>query len=167
MINFRFHVVSLAAVFLALAVGMIVGSTVVDDFAISQLERDVRDFRNSNSELRAQTDALEDKVGAYEQFGRAVLPRFVGGRLSGRAVVLLVQDGARGEVLDAVNTVLVMSGAPKPARVRLSAGWTLADDESRGRLSAAAGIQTGDQKSVLEAAANALGARLASSGNPK
>jgi len=39
MINFRFHLVSLIAVFLALGLGILVGSTVVDQVIVDRLDR--------------------------------------------------------------------------------------------------------------------------------
>jgi len=67
MINFRFHLVSLIAVFLALGLGILVGSTVVDQVVVDRLDREIQSVRhdssavnNTNNELKGQMSQLQD-----------------------------------------------------------------------------------------------------------
>lgn len=168
MINFRYHVVSLVAVFMALALGMIMGSTVISDVTIDRLEADARAFRKSNSELREQADRLEAKITQYERFGDGLMPDLIRGRLAGRPVLLVVQDGAPGELLDGISAVVQQAGARKPSRLRLTADWALQDESDRERLAEIAGVAATDEpREIVARAALALGTRLASSSDPK
>ena len=53
MINFRFHLVSLIAVFLALGLGILVGSTVVDQGIVNRLDAEISSVRKENSAREA------------------------------------------------------------------------------------------------------------------
>ena len=50
MINFRFHLVSLIAVFLALGLGILVGSTVIDQKIVNRLDTEIDSVRKENDE---------------------------------------------------------------------------------------------------------------------
>ena len=60
MINFRFHLVSLIAVFLALGLGILVGSTVVDQVIVDRLDREIRSVSHESNQLNeARINPLE------------------------------------------------------------------------------------------------------------
>jgi len=52
MINFRFHLVSLIAVFLALGLGILVGPSVVDQVIVDRLQREISSIRHESSRRR-------------------------------------------------------------------------------------------------------------------
>ena len=58
MINFRYHVVSLTAVFLALAVGLVLGTAALNGTVQNQISEQVNGLRNSNGQLRDQVEEL-------------------------------------------------------------------------------------------------------------
>ncbi|MFN8036086.1 MAG: copper transporter [Acidimicrobiia bacterium] len=93
MINFRFHLVSLVAVFLALAVGVVMGSTVIDraivdglHSQINRIEAKADKAEADNADLRSEGRRLDDVV-------QAELPHAVGNRLQGQSVAVLAVDG--------------------------------------------------------------------------
>ncbi|GAB3667537.1 copper transporter [Actinocorallia lasiicapitis] len=95
MIDFRYHLVSIVAVFLALAVGLLVGSTskvreVVDKAA----QNTTAVVQKHNDELRVKTLNQQDELEGENEYGAAttqyVLPR----RLAGESVVLVLAPGA-------------------------------------------------------------------------
>ena len=66
MIDFRYHLVSLIAVFLAIALGIVIGTTqlngkVLDDLRgqVSSLEQDKRDLEDNTQQLQTQQDNSE------------------------------------------------------------------------------------------------------------
>ena len=78
MINFRFHLVSLVAVFLALGLGILVGSTVVDQKIVDRLDSEINSVRKENSERKAANKQLaegERAAPAVHRRGRAVRRR--------------------------------------------------------------------------------------------
>ena len=61
MINLRYHIVSIVAVFLALGIGLALGSTFVDSILVNELKAQVDEFEIE------QQDALELRVSAIAQ----------------------------------------------------------------------------------------------------
>ena len=62
MISFRQHAISLAAVFLALAVGVVLGSGFLSDTLLSGLRDEKRDLHNQINVLNDQKNALNEKL---------------------------------------------------------------------------------------------------------
>ena len=60
MINFRFHLVSLIAVFLALGLGILVGSTVVDQVIVDRLDREISSVSHESNQLKSDNSKLND-----------------------------------------------------------------------------------------------------------
>ena len=107
----RYHVISLVAVFLALTVGVVLGSTNVSQRLLSVVGGDRTSLANQVDQLTAQRDQLAAGQRSANAFGSAVAPTVVKGQLTGRKVVLLVVPGAQPSDRDAMRTLLSESGA--------------------------------------------------------
>lgn len=164
MINFRYHVVSIVAVFLALAVGIVMGTTVISESVVDRLEADARDFRARNGQLRQEADRLEAELGQYEQFGAAIVPPLIRDRLEGHPVAVLVEPGVPGALLDRTTDTLRTAGASPGGTIRLTEAWTLEDPAHREQLAAVLGADANpsDGPTLLSRGAEALGRRLGS-----
>lgn len=138
MISLRYHIVSLVAVFLALAIGIVVGSTVLREGTVSVLRATSEQVRQSNEGYRQENLALKEERARYQDFAATVLPDLVRGRLRNRPVVLLDTDKADGGVRDHVTQVLETAGAEVDGRVTFNAGrlalTTEEDRQALGRL---------------------------------
>src|SRR5579862_9914797 len=89
MINFRFHLVSLIAVFLALGLGILVGSTVVDQKIVNTLDNEIKNARKENSARAATSKQLADENSQLQQFVNSTGP-FVGdGRLQNISIAVV------------------------------------------------------------------------------
>jgi hypothetical protein len=99
--------VSLVAVFLALALGIVVGSTVLQEGTVSVLRATSERVRQESDRNSRENVALKQDKARLEAFGTALLPELVQGRLKGRPVVLVdtdkVDDGLRGTVRKALE----------------------------------------------------------------
>jgi hypothetical protein len=109
LINFRYHIVSLMAVFIALSVGIAVGvslSPSVDQGLLQQAAQD----RKQVSDLRAELDrrkALDDYRNAYdEQVGAAV----TAGVLNGQRVAMVAMPDTPTDVLRTISDAVVGAG---------------------------------------------------------
>jgi Copper transport outer membrane protein, MctB len=135
LINLRYHIVSLVAVFLALALGMVVGSTVLNE-GTAQVQRSISEFlRRQSQQTQAQNDTLRGQVERFQAFGGAVLPKMVSGKLQGRSAVLLdtdrVDDGTRSRVEQALRA----AGASVTGRITFASDrLALTTDGDRTRL---------------------------------
>ncbi|MBU4532631.1 MAG: copper transporter [Eubacteriales bacterium] len=96
-IDFRYHIASLVAVFLALGIGMLIGSTMLDESVFTdrqdqiaeKLEQHLTELRQENEEVRVQLSVLESENLLQRQVNRDFLPYLVAGRLEGVKVALI------------------------------------------------------------------------------
>jgi hypothetical protein len=140
-ISLRYHIVSLVAVFLALALGIVVGSTVLKEGTVSALKATSQEVRQRSEENRTENLALKQDKAHLEAFGAAVLPDLVRDRLEGRSVVLVDTDKVDSGTRDSVRKVLEDAGAEVDGQItfadeRLALGAD-ADRAAMGRLLAA------------------------------
>lgn len=116
MINFRYHVVSLTAVFLALAIGLVVGTAALNGPVADALKNQVQAVSDDNSNLRARNEALQEELNREEDFATEAAPALVNGKLAGRRVLVVVLPTA-GDYVDGVVSMLTVAGAKVTARV--------------------------------------------------
>jgi hypothetical protein len=121
-ISLRYHIVSLVAVFLALALGIVVGSTVLQEGTVSVLRATSERVRQESERNSRANVALNQDIARLQTFGAAVLPELVQNRLKGRSVVLVDTDKVDGGVRDSVRKVLEDAGAEVDGQI------TFADD---------------------------------------
>ncbi len=94
-IDLRYHVVSLVAVFLALGLGIIIGvnfgKTVNEEFEeqLNRLEETYVKFREDQKALRTALQAKENQLEMAEQFQRAILPNLIVNRLIGKRIAII------------------------------------------------------------------------------
>jgi Copper transport outer membrane protein, MctB len=118
-ISLRYHAVSIAAVFLALAVGVVVGSAGVSDRLLSAVSNEADDLAGQAQTLRAERDALAAGQRASDEFAQRVGPAAVRGLLQGRTVTL-VTSGADPADREAVLALLEQAGATAGGEVALT-----------------------------------------------
>lgn len=119
MINFRYHVVSLTAVFLSLAVGLVLGSTVLNGPMLDALNNQVATLGQTNQQLREQVSFLEEEAKREEAFAAQAAPQLLDGALAGRRVALVVLPEADAYVED-LSESLELAGAELTETVHLT-----------------------------------------------
>lgn len=170
-IDLRYHIVSLVSVFLALGIGILIGSSVLGGDTLvkqqeelaSRLEQHLEGLRRENDALRAELGRAEKEKKLLAQFSQEVLPLLVADKLKGANVAVIEtapydvkQDlkpvlEAAGAAVNAVVTVvsgLDLQGAAG-AHLRELMGWEkLSDDEVRRRvaLAIAQGVVAGPNR---------------------
>ncbi len=103
MIDFRYHLVSIVAVFLALTVGLVLGTTMLQDPLLNTLQSETADLRGQSEELRAERDDSEQLNSGADQFTDAVAADVLEDRLLDREVVLVAAPGADEEVVQSLG----------------------------------------------------------------
>jgi hypothetical protein len=122
-IDFRYHVVSIVAVFLALALGLFLGSTTLQDTVLHSLNSNVNRVTRENNALTSQVHALQNQINAEARFDKALLPAAVRGRLSGQLVTVVSAPGASDSLRKQVVSAVQAAGATVSADVRLQAAF--------------------------------------------
>ncbi|MEK8229267.1 copper transporter [Oerskovia sp. M15] len=130
MIDFRYHIVSLISVFLALAVGIILGAGPLQGAIGDQLTGQVEQLRLERNELRDQLDATNLKVADDQEFIVASGPQLVADSLQDRRVAVVDLGAVDSERYEAVQEQLESAGASVVGHVRLAAAWTDKEQEA-------------------------------------
>ncbi|SHN47854.1 copper transporter [Cryptosporangium aurantiacum] len=124
MINFRYHVVSLTAVFLALAVGLVLGTAALNGTVQNQISEQVSGLRNSNGQLRDQVEELQARAASQDEFTRQIAPVLLAGKLTGKSVLVVSGPTADNDERDKVVDMLKKAGATITGEMRLRKDFT-------------------------------------------
>jgi len=111
MIDFRFHLVSIVSIFLALAVGIVLGAGPLQGSIGTQLTDQVSQLRQEKDTLRAQLNDANTSVGSQNDYAAVVAAAALGGRLEGKGVVLVVSSDTGGKFANEVQQSLAQAGA--------------------------------------------------------
>lgn len=119
MVDFRYHLVSIVAVFLALALGIVLGSTELRGTAFNVLDRASSALSAKLSSTENQNSALQQQVAGATAFAQAEEPTLLAHLLQGRQVVLVTEPGAPADVVTGMRTALGDAGATVSGQVAL------------------------------------------------
>lgn len=144
MINLRYHIVSIVAVFLALGIGLALGSTFVDSVLVSNLESQVNQLAESENAAVAATGALEgqivtlsDELAATES---AVQPLIGVGRLDAHPVIIVASESVGRAHIETLRSTLLSSGANYGGIVWINEALDLSDVSTREEIAALFGL---------------------------
>lgn len=129
MIDFRYHLVSLVAVFMALAVGIVLGAGPLGQEISSTLEAQVRDLREERNGLRDQLDQAQARGDLKDQVVEVVTPTVTADQLTGHRVALVAMPGADRNLLAELQDVISGAGGVVAVTARLDNAWTDPDLE--------------------------------------
>ncbi|MEA3020017.1 MAG: hypothetical protein QOI47_1541 [Actinomycetota bacterium] len=153
MINFRYHVVSLIAVFLSLAIGVIMGSAVIDRAIVNRLEDQQTSLQHRLDSIEKSNDALRaengDLRGAANLLAEQGSQRLLAGSLTGVPVAVIASRGVESSGLSALVSLLATSGADQRGTIWLTERFALASDGERRDLAAALGAPVSTSASDL------------------
>jgi hypothetical protein len=143
-VNLRYHIVSLVAVFLALGIGVVMGSTVIDRATIDVLERQQEQLRASIQDVQARNAELLDELERAQRQDAALAEEvavLVADRLLGVPVVVLTLWTADDDVVDDLKATIVAAGADLRGTVRVTDRFVLDDEGERRDLALVLGIE--------------------------
>jgi len=107
----RYHATSLIAVFLALAIGILIGAEFGGD-TLTSTRKDLEQSLTGNlQDARERAAELSGELGRADEFADAVYPVLVRDQLRGRRIGLLALGGLPGEVSGAIEEALGPTGA--------------------------------------------------------
>lgn len=161
MISFRFHLVSLVAVFLALGLGVLTGTTVLNRGIVAQLEQRTDQLADTSGRLRQDVRDLQTESDRWSRFGEQIMEYVVDGRLSGIEAVLITQEGTDTAGIDRVRQGLDAAGAELRAVLSLDDRLALQNESDVQELSQVLGTDEQDPDALSETAAGVLADRLA------
>ncbi|GAB3420113.1 copper transporter [Flindersiella endophytica] len=143
MIDFRYFLVTIAAIFLALAVGIALGAGPMKGGLDAQLRGSVEQLGKEKNDLRKQMEQMEQIDKYRDAFASEVAPGLIRNRLNGQRVVLVVLPESDNGVVKGMRDALTESGATVTGTVQVTPKW--ADPQQRQFLDdLASQLATGD-----------------------
>ncbi|KUG04789.1 hypothetical protein ASZ90_017928 [hydrocarbon metagenome] len=155
MIDLKYHIASIVAVFLALGLGVLIGSTIVgDDLLVDQqqkmierLEEQFYGLKDREVELLADNDYKEQLISNYENYSQALLPAVVSGRLEQYKVAVIVTGDS--EIPAGMINAISMAGAQVVSKTVLLSNMKLEDEETSSRIKAYYGLSNSESKAAV------------------
>jgi hypothetical protein len=109
--DFRYHALSLAAVFIALVVGLLLGVAIGDKELVSSASNEIRDsLRRDVVRANSERDNARSDLRREQAYGQQAYPILTGGRLRGRSIGLVLL-GENPGALEIVDRALEPTGA--------------------------------------------------------
>ncbi len=120
MIDFRYHLVSIVAVFLALAIGIVLGSTELQGPAYNFLDRTTAKLQNQLDQATAQRDAAQQQNTQDALYAQAVEPAVLRNLLTGQRLLIVTEPGAQSSVVSGISTAANDAGASVTGQINLA-----------------------------------------------
>ena len=134
MIDFRYHVVSIVAVFLALAIGIVLGSTELQGPTFNILNHTTAKLQNELDQARSQLAAAQSQANQGEQYAAAVEPAVLRDLLPGQRLLIVTEPGAQPQVVSGISTAATDAGASVTGQIALQPKFFDSSDTTRDSL---------------------------------
>ncbi|AVX20057.1 MAG: copper transporter [Bacillota bacterium] len=156
MFDLRYHIVSLVAVFLALGIGILIGSAMETDNTLIQQQKvltdrlaaDLEKLRGENKEAMEKLAKEQKESAQQEEFVKEVLPVLIKNRLTGYRVAIIDTGdyGFNDDLLD----ILKKAGAVVTSTSVLSRDFVLADPQLQKEVAAFLGVDPNSQAAIVK-----------------
>jgi hypothetical protein len=119
-IDFRYHLVSIVAVFLALAIGIVLGSTELQGPAYNLLNQTTAKLQNELNQASSQRDAAQQQANLGQNYAQAVEPVVLHDLLAGQRLLIITEPGASASVVTAISNAATQdAGATVTGQIAL------------------------------------------------
>jgi hypothetical protein len=160
LIDFRYHIVSIVAIFLALGLGVVAGTTVLDRVTVDTLKNSVDGLRQRLNEHRQEISDLRKERDRSNDLVAALAPRVTQDALVGMRIVFVsaVGEDWHRRVRDAVTK----AGADDVGSITFTSKWSLDSAPDRDDLIRAFGDRPLAERDPADDGAAQLGELLTS-----
>ena len=129
MINFRFHIASLVAIFLALALGVVIGAGVIDRGVVDALDSRLNQVEDRSDRLETENNELRSENSQQNEILAAMGNHAVQDRLNNVDVGIVAVRGVDGDRVNEVAAAAVQGGAVVTGILWLESPWVLDGDD--------------------------------------
>ena len=154
MIDFRYHLVSIVAVFLALAIGIVLGSTELQGHTIDALNAASNLLNSQLNATRTQRNNYQTLNSAGEQYLQTAEPKLLARLLDGQRVVLVIEPGAQGSVVSGIKQAVTDAGATVSGQLTLQPAFNDTTGATQSSLSSINGSIASSDDTQMHAVAN-------------
>jgi hypothetical protein len=160
-IDFRYHLISIVAVLLALAIGIFAGSGFLGGPVLSDLKHRLNNIARDNSGLQKDVAALRRTSQQNQAFAQATEPWLLQTALTTNTVVLLEPQGTDSAASEGIVSAIVSAGGTVTATVSFTDKFALTDPTARNELALSIHSTSGAARKLRDQAASLLGQRAA------
>jgi Copper transport outer membrane protein, MctB len=164
-IDFRYHLISIVAVLLALGIGIFAGSGFLGGPILDDLENRLETLEEKNDEYKSVNQDLRSELSLAGDFARAVEPVLVEGSLAGERVVVFEFEGTDSGVVDDLLETIERAGGVTASRVLLRNKFALEQQTDLDQLALIAESSDDRAREVRREAAKDLGIAVAAAGS--
>jgi Copper transport outer membrane protein, MctB len=119
-IDFRYHLVSIVAVFLALAIGIVLGSTELQGPTYNLLNQTTAKLQNELNQASSQRDTAQQQANLGQNYAQAVEPVVLHNLLAGQRLLIITEPGAPASVVTAISNAATQdAGATVTGQIAL------------------------------------------------
>ncbi|MCG2819927.1 MAG: copper transporter [Actinomycetia bacterium] len=116
----RYHVISLVAVFLALGIGILLGTTLVERGLIAELRSETESLQETFSEVKDKNKSLNDDLNFYKGYTTESKPYMMADRLPERAFVVITGMEPDENTLESIHDAIISAGGNVPLTISMS-----------------------------------------------
>ena len=162
MISWRYHLISIVSVFLAFGLGVLTGTTVLNDNLVRNLKSQTKNLTADLDELRHSDEDRRSELARMNAFAEQAMPYLVDASLIGEQVIVVTQDGVDGTAVAETRTALDLAGADVITTLTVQPTMAAQTPNAQRDLAAVLGLPDGTSAQELSAAAgDAVALRLA------
>jgi hypothetical protein len=119
-IDFRYHLVSIVAVFLALAIGIVLGSTELQGPTYNFLNRTTAKLQTELDQATGQRNTAQQQASEGELYAQAIEPAVLHNLLTGQRLLIVTEPGAQSSVVSGINSAAIEAGATVTGQINLA-----------------------------------------------
>jgi hypothetical protein len=123
----RYHVISLVAVFLALGIGMLLGTTLVERGLIAEQKSQIASLKSTFEDIKTKNTALHEDLDGYTRYADESRPYMVTNMLPGRSYAIVTGKNPDEKSIGKITEGLALAGAGVPVIITLSPSSVYAD----------------------------------------
>jgi hypothetical protein len=143
LISFRYHLVTIVAVFLALGLGLLAGTTVINRVLVKRLQTQTNNLQQRATSAEAQASELKQQVDE-------LVPYIMADKLPGTNVVLVTYDGSDGTTIDRAESSLKAAGANVVGVLPVTSRMALTDSDAAKALAKIVGAPANTPRATLQ-----------------
>jgi hypothetical protein len=166
MINLRYHIISITAIFMALGIGLVLGANFIDKATVDTLRSQLEALERQNESLELENDAVERQLELADQVAELAGPQMMAGQLDNVSVTMLGVRGVDEEMVEQVVQSLLDAGANYEGALWLTDRLVLDDEAEREDLAEVLGISSTDPDLLRSGLASRLGFLLGDATQP-
>ncbi|HZK44529.1 MAG TPA: copper transporter [Syntrophomonadaceae bacterium] len=140
MIDIKYHIASIVAVFLALGLGILIGSTIVGDELLVDQQKKILDrlenqfemIREREVDLVLDNEYKTELISNYENYSLALLPPLVQDRLNEEKIAVVVTGNT--DIPSGLVNSITIAGAQVVSKTVVLSNLKLSDNEVNSKL---------------------------------